>query len=275
MRMRGQDNTAPTIRTVALCAAVLLCTSLLTAQREAGPAASHLYPAWAASAKYNQALLVRDTDSALGRRSLQTNRLTLRDVALVHGHLCDGLVTSWVELGAALRKLFPDGVVDRTDVRVVSQNGPCWTDVAAWATGARINQRTLVLNNSVGDGFVVQRISDGSTVRVSLKQGVVPADLRDLERSIRVRRARGEQVQPEEIDRFETAANEFSRTLLSTPPETVVQLEWLEGFAFPTVSPNLFAPRSDVVNRNAARASPIGTASRKQTQVGCQPRREK
>lgn len=272
MRMRSRDNAAPILRSVALCAVVLLCTLLLTAQREAKPAASHLYPTWAATAKYNQALLVRETDSALGRRSLQPNRLTLRDVALVHGHLCDGLVISWVELGAALRKLFPDGVVDRTDVRVVSRNGPCWTDVAAWATGARINHRTLLLDDSVADGFVVQRISDGSTVRVSLKQGVVPADLRELERSIRSRRAHGELVQPKEIDRFETKANEFSRRLLNTPPEMIVQLEQLDGFAFPTVSPNLFASRSDVINRDAARASPNGAASPKQAHPRCQPR---
>jgi hypothetical protein len=47
-------------------------------------------------------------------------------------------------------------VVDRTDLRVVSKNGPCWVDAACWLTGARINFQTLRVDASVGDGFIVQ-----------------------------------------------------------------------------------------------------------------------
>ncbi|MGB8477505.1 MAG: formylmethanofuran dehydrogenase subunit E family protein [Acidobacteriaceae bacterium] len=213
------------------------------------------YPAWAAQAHYLHPLMVLDTDSALGRRNLYPKRITLKDVARMHGHLCDGLVTAWVELSAALRVLFPDGVVDRTDVRVVSKNAPCWADAGAWMTGARINQGTLILDNSVGDGFVVQRISTGDAVRVSLRTGIYPADLAALEQSIRGRRARGKFVAPAEIDRFERDANEYSRKLLNTPPDRAITLERLADYHFPDHSQNPLAPRSDTINRDTPRSS--------------------
>lgn len=70
-------------------------------------------------------MLVLDTDSAIGRLNLRPKRLSLEDLARVHGHLCDGLVIAWIELRAALATLFPEGVVDRTDVQADSKNGPC------------------------------------------------------------------------------------------------------------------------------------------------------
>ncbi len=92
------------------------------AQKQAGE--EDFYPEWAAQARYLQPLWVVDTDSALGRRNLHPKQITLKDMARMHGHLCDGLVTSWVQLSAALPELFPDGVVDRTDVRAVRETVP-------------------------------------------------------------------------------------------------------------------------------------------------------
>ena len=225
------------------------------ALRAADQAGESFYPLWAASARFNTPLSVRDTDGALGRLSLQPKQLTLEDVARVHGHLCDGLAIAWVTLGAGLRSLFPDGVVDRTDVRAVSKNGPCWADAAAWTTGARLNHGTLVLDNAVGDGFVLQRISTGRAVKVQLRPGVFPADLAELERSIRSRRATGQAVSPEEVDRFEAMAETFMRRLLDSPAETVVELHELAGFVLPGQSPNLVAPRSDIINRDLPRTT--------------------
>ncbi len=211
------------------------------------------YPPWAAEARYLRPLAVVDTDSAIGRRNRHPKMIALKDMARMHGHLCDGLVTSWVELGEALRKLFPDGVVDRTDARVVSKNAPCWADAAAWMTGARLNQGTLMLDNAVGDGFVVQRISTGKALRVSLRAGVYPPGLAKLERGIRARRSRGEAVSAEEIARFEREANAYSRKLLDAPPERAVALEEPAGFVFPDRSADPLAPRSDIIDRDAPR----------------------
>lgn len=217
------------------------------------PASEDFYPRWAATAPYNRPLWVRDTDSALGRLNLRPKQLALKDLARFHGHLCDGLVVSWVELSAALGVLFPEGIVDRTDLRVVSKNGPCWADAATAMTGARANHGTLALDSGVGDAFVVQRISTGEAVHVSLRAGVFPADLAELEGSIRTRRARGEEIRPEEIDRFEALSAEFSRRLLNLPPESVVQVESLTNFVFPAYSPNPVVPRGDVLNRDLGR----------------------
>jgi formylmethanofuran dehydrogenase subunit E len=223
------------------------------AQKQAGE--EDFYPDWAAQARYMQPLWVVDTDSALGRRNLYPKSITLKDMARMHGHLCDGLVTSWVELSAGLRQLFPDGVVDRTDVRAVSRNCPCCVDAAAWMTGARINQGTLMLDNSVGVGFIVQRISTGEAVRVSMRPGLYPAQLTALEQSIRSLRARGEEVAPADIDRFEHGANEYSRKLLNMPPEQVVIVERLTDYHFPDHSQNPLVPRSDIIDRDEPRSS--------------------
>lgn len=226
-------------------------------------AAEDFYPQWAAAARYLRPLMVVDTDSALGRRNLHPKLLQLKDMARMHGHLCDGLVTAWVELETALRELFPDGIVDRTDVRVLSKNGPCWVDAAAWMTGARINQGTLSLDNSVGDGFIVQRISTGQAVRVSLRPGFYPAETAALERQIRSERARGETVSATEIDRFESEANAYSRRLLNTPPQQAVELQHLTHYSFPDHSTNPVAARSDIINRDAPRSRPLATTNHK------------
>lgn len=122
-------------------------------------------------------------------------------------------------------------------------------------TGARINQGTLVLDNSVGDGFVVQRISTGKAVRVSLQPGVYPAQLAALEQSIRSRRARGEAVASVEIDHFEQGADEYSRKLLNTPPDQAVTVERLANYIFPDHGTNPVVSRSDTINRDASRSS--------------------
>jgi formylmethanofuran dehydrogenase subunit E len=79
-----------------------------------------VYPEWAANARYNKPI-VRNTDSALGRYNLETKEIGLKDIARIHGHMCDGLVIAFVEIRAVLNKVFPDGVVDRTDLQVVSK----------------------------------------------------------------------------------------------------------------------------------------------------------
>ena len=139
------------------------------------------YPTWAADAQYNKVIVVKDTDSALGRYSVKTKEIGLKDLARAHGHMCDGMVIAFVEIKAALGKLFPDGVVDRTDLRAVSKNGPCWVDTVALMTGARINFQTLRIDNGIGDGFIIQRISTGQAYDVHLKPGVFPKEQAELE----------------------------------------------------------------------------------------------
>ena len=205
------------------------------------------YPEWAATAKYNQPILVLDTDSALGRYSLNTKEIGLKDLARMHGHLCDGLVIAFVQIKAVLNKLFPQGVVDRTDLQGVSKNGPCWVDALGFMTGARINFQTLRIDNSIGDGYIIQKISTGEAYEVHLKPGIFPATQDNLEKKIRALRAAGQTVTPEDIDSLDKMANALSQKLLNTVPAEILDIKPLAHYKFVPI--DLFGRRGDVINK--------------------------
>jgi formylmethanofuran dehydrogenase subunit E len=209
------------------------------------------YPKWAANAPNNRPVVVRDTDSALGRYNLQTKEIGLKDLARIHGHLCDGLVIAFIEIKAVLSKVFPDGVVDRTDLQVVSKNGPCWADAAAFLTGARINFKTLRIDASIAGGFIVQRISTGEAYHVHLKAGVFPDDQIALENKIRSLRAQGNAVTAADIDAVEKMGDSLSLKLLTVPPEELLEMNRLEHYKFNFT--DMFGDRGDVINKDAPR----------------------
>jgi len=210
------------------------------------------YPQWAEDAKYNKPLLVRDTDSALGRYNIKTKELDLHTLTIAHGHLCDGLSIAFVELSAVLNLLFPDGVVDRTDLQVVAKNSPCLVDAAALTTGARINFKTLSIDNSVGAGYIVHRISTNKTYEVQLKKGVFPQAQKDFEKNIKNRRKLGKSVDAKDIDKVEIMANELIKKLLNTKPEKLVDIKELKDYKF-VFSIKDFGSRSDIINKEMSR----------------------
>jgi len=209
------------------------------------------YPEWAANAPYGGPLVVRDTDSALGRYNLKTKEIGLKDLARIHGHLCDGLVIAFVEIKAVLNKLFPDSVVDRTDLYVVSKNGPCWADAAAFISGARINFKTLRIDSSIGDGFIIQRTSTGQAYDVHLKPGVFPQDQAALEAKIRSLRAQGKPVTAQDIDTVEKMGDALSLELLTTPPEQLLDIRELTEYKFNFA--DMFGNRGDIINKDMPR----------------------
>ena len=209
------------------------------------------YPDWAATARFNAPVRVLDTDSALGRYSLKPKELGLKDLSRVHGHMCDGLVISFIEIKAALERLFPDGIVDRTDLRAVSKNGSCWVDTVAMMTGARINFQTLRIDNAIGDGFIIQRISTGEAYEVRLKQGVFPVEQARLEARIRESRKLGQPVSAADIDRVEVMANDLSRRLLNSPAADILDVKKLDRYEFR--SNDAIGERGDIINKSAQR----------------------
>ena len=210
------------------------------------------YPKWVEETPNSKPILVRDTDSALGRYNTRTKELDLMTLVKVHGHLCDGLSIAYVQLSAALHQLFPDGVVDRTDVRVVSKNSPCLVDASALMTGARINFKTLSVDNSIGLGFIVQRISTGKAIEVHLKKGVFPKAQQKEEHRIRDLRKAGKSVDAQSIDRVEKMADDFIQKILSTPPSQTLTLQELPHYQF-HFSTKDFGKRSDTINKNMPR----------------------
>ncbi len=209
------------------------------------------YPEWAAAAKYNQPIRVLDTDSALGRYSLNTKEIGLKDLARMHGHLCDGLVIAFIQIKAVLNKLFPDGIVDRTDLQGVSKNGPCWVDALAFMTGARINFQTLRIDNTIGDGYIIQKTSTDEAYEVHLKPGIFPAAQADLEKKIRSLRATCQPVTQEDIDSLDKMAAALSRKLLNTAPADILDIRPLAHYKFVPI--DLFGGRGDVINKAVPR----------------------
>ncbi len=209
------------------------------------------YPEWASRAMNSKPIVVLDTDSSLGRYSLKTKEIGLKDLARIHGHMCDGLVVAFVQIKAVLEKLFPNGVVDRTDLRAVSKNGPCWVDAVAFMTGARFNFQTLRIDNSIGDGFIIQKISTGEAYKVHLRKGIFPKELAELEGKIRQLRANGEPVMAEDINRVEIMQDALSLRVLTTPPSELLDIEPIPGYKF--VPADFFGQRGDIINKSMPR----------------------
>lgn len=209
------------------------------------------FPEWAASGRNAEPLRVRDTDSALGRYNLQTKELGLKDLARVHGHLCDGLVIAYVLLKSAFAELFVDRIVDRTDIRVVSKNSPCMVDAAGMMSGARINFQTLRVQTDLENAFIVQRISSGRAVKVSLKDGVFPEETDQLARKIRALRANGKSVSAAEIDRIEHLHDALSKTVMTRDSGDILVIEKLDDYQFHFN--DLYVGRGDIINKSAPR----------------------
>lgn len=250
-----QNRYKITANTASLLITILLLLNLsqsLAVEGKTDSSPDWFYPTWAAEAKYNKPIIVRDTDSALGRYSLKTKEISLKDLARIHGHLCDGLVIAFVQIKAVLEKLFPDGVVDRTDLRAVSKNGPCWVDAVAMMTGVRINFQTLRIDNSIGNGFIIQRIYTGEAYEVHLKQGAFPKDLAALEDKIRKLRSQGKLAAASEIDSVEKMANDLILKLLTTPPAELLDIKPLPRYKFSAT--DLFGDRGDIINKAMPRS---------------------
>jgi len=197
-------------------------------------------------------VLVRDTDSALGRYNLYPKKLDIKTLARAHGHLCDGLVLAYVELSNTLPKLFKDGVIDRTDIRVVAKNSPCLVDTSALMSGARINHRTLSLDNSLGGSFIIQRISTGEAYKVSLSDKNFIKALKTKEGEIRQKQKRHETVTPQDIDEVEALAFEAMKTMLNTDPKKLLKITKLKHYKYRFKIDDI-GPRSDVGNKSVGR----------------------
>jgi len=213
-------------------------------------------PSSLAGSPNNLILSVRDTDSALGRYNLPgyTKSITLDELVKYHGHSCDGIVFSFLQLSVALRELFKDGVIDRTDLRGACKNSPCMVDALSYMTGARINFKTLRIDQSLGISHIVQKISTGETYQVVLADGIFDENFKRTETYIRSKISAGKPVLPSEIDTFESMSTGFIEKILSMPLEKLISIKRLSYYAFePNSSIEAFGNRSDIANKNVSR----------------------
>ena len=169
----------------------------------------------------------------------------------MHGHPCDGLVTAACAMSVGLSQLYPNGVIDRTDACCITNNSPCYGDVAAYLTGGRIRFGTQKIDPALGNEFVLYRMSTKHAVKVSLVPGVFPRELAALENTIR----RGDFFTVADMDRCQQWQWDYARGLLQRPLRESFQVETLEAFSWsPDPYPNM-GRRGDIVNKDIERPS--------------------
>jgi len=208
------------------------------------------WPLWAASAVLPE-FRVRDTQSSHGRYAVGTKTIGVKDLVKFHGHACDGLFRGAFALAAALPILFPDGVIDRTDLRVLSRNSPCLGDVAAYLTGGRVRFNSQDVRNEPGVWFVAQRISTEKAVRVDENPTAYPSALSEEEAHLV---ATGSAT-PEQIDRLQAAQWTWvQEVLLKTPAERLYTVHD-ETMVWQDVPYDHRGLRSDVLFKDVPHAS--------------------
>lgn len=211
---------------------------------ERAPAASGYDPVTAAEGGRTLVRVV-DTESSLGPLAATPRTVALDDLVRFHGHPCDGLVAAAEGVALGLKALFPDGVVDRTDVAAATNASPCYSDVTAYLTGARTLYGTLVIDRELGDEWILLRRSTGRAVRVLLRPGVKPEGLPALERQLR-----GEGCDAGLIRRVQRVQAGFIRTILDGPADAVYEVEELDAFPYP-----LAGSRPDAAKAACGRAT--------------------
>ena len=190
---------------------------------------------------------VRDTRSAQGRLDARVKTVTVADLVLAHGHACDGLlraVWAWRALLDTVAELDP---LDRSDLLVVSKNSPCLGDVAAYLTGARARFGTHRLDDSLGVGFRVRRLSSDDAWEVREEPGFFPTTIIDWEAEL-LRDGRSESEMRELLAVHEAAQWDWVREhLLTSAPRDHYHVRRLEDFDPP--APLHLARCTDTVNR--------------------------
>jgi acetolactate decarboxylase len=191
---------------------------------------------------------VVDTDFSKGRLGHE-QVVTLNDLITFHGHWCDGLVVGALGLGEALKELYPNTLIDRTDLRIISRSSPCLTDVAVMLTGGRAQFGTFQVSDTIPGLYLVQRISDRRAFSVKLRPGVKPAAIDSLSRF-----AVAGTLSPCGLDSLQAIEEQFGADLLAQDPKTTYTVEELTAFEWPASTFPTYT-KIDILNKNAPRCA--------------------
>ncbi len=176
-----------------------------------GNAPDWYYPEWLAKAPHAPVFKVRDTVNKYGRYATEPKDVTIKDLIKFHGHFCGGLVEGATALRVAFDRLFPEGMIDRTDLIIASNNSACGGDVAAYLTGARTRFGTHLIDPQLKESdFVVKRVSTGKTVRVAINAATYPKDVRTQMMKIESGR-----FEPADLDLFQDLQWAYAKKLVS------------------------------------------------------------
>ena len=191
----------------------------------------------------NPTIEVLDTNFSKGSLN-HTQTIALNDVAKFHGHLCDGLIVGFIGAKEALLQLYPDGIIDRTNTRIISKSSPCLTDVAIYVTGGRYQFDTFFVSDSINYAFVIQRISDGKTLGVKLKPGIKPSEIDRLGKL-----ANEKKLNACELEELHNLEDAFSKQMLTYNPKDIFSIEEVPNFIWNPNLKNNFI-KTDTVNKD-------------------------
>ncbi|TRX35131.1 hypothetical protein FNW52_11945 [Flavobacterium sp. ZT3R18] len=192
----------------------------------------------------NLSMEVLDTNFSKG--SLNNKQtITLNDVAKLLGHLCDGLVVGFLGAKEALYKLYPDGLIDRSNTRIISKSSPCLTDVAIYLTGGRYQFNTFFVSDSINYSYIIQRISDGKSFGVKLQPGIKPTEIDRLGNL-----ANNKKLNACELEELREQEEAFSKKMVESNPADDFIIEEIFDFTWKSQLQNNFT-KTDTINKNS------------------------
>jgi formylmethanofuran dehydrogenase subunit E len=208
------------------------------------------YPQWLADASHAPVFRVRDTVNKYGRYASEPKLITIKDLIKFHGHFCGGRVEGAIALRAAFDRLFPDEMIDRTDLMIASNNSACGGDVASYITGARARFGTHLIDPQLKESdFVVRRLSTGKTVRAVINAATYPQDVR-----IQMRKIESGKFEPADIDLFQDLQWAYAKKLVSRPAIESVDVTDNSGYVWPALPCKDMGKRKDNDYKNVPEA---------------------
>jgi acetolactate decarboxylase len=187
------------------------------------------FPEWLGTSPYSPIFDVRDTVNKYGRYAKLTKAITVKDIIKFHGHFCGGLVESAAALRVAFDRLFPNAAIDRTDLRILSNNSACGGDVASYLTGGRLRFDTHAIDNTFTESeFIVQKVSTGEAVHVKLNPSVYPVDVK-----AQMKKIESGQFNPRDIDLFQELQWAYAKRLISKPLSESFTTKEIKDYKWP------------------------------------------
>ena len=184
-----------------------------------------------------------DTDFSKGRLN-HKQTITINDLEKFHGHLCDGLLIGALAMQEAMKELYPNEPIDRTNLRIVSKPSPCLTDVAIYLTGGRFQFNTFYVDTDFEGLYIIQRIDDLKTVSVSLNNGVKPTAIDSLG-NIAIQ----QNLTPCDIDHLRKLEDDFTNTLIQSDPTKLFTVKEIPNFQWNPKTKNDYL-KTDILNKN-------------------------
>ena len=184
-----------------------------------------------------------DTDFSKGRLN-HKQTITINDLEKFHGHLCDGLLIGALAMQEAMKELYPNEPIDRTNLRIVSKPSPCLTDVAIYLTGGRFQFNTFYVDTDFEGLYIIQRIDNLKTVSVSLNNGVKPTAIDSLG-NIAIQ----QNLTPCDIDHLRKLEDDFTNTLIQSDPTKLFTVKEIPNFQWNPKTKNDYL-KTDILNKN-------------------------